>query len=238
MTRNHISKQLAGRGVGDLWTLLLRNVRTLQPFWEQTTRVFADRLALPGKGELHLTVIADAFGKMDDWRLGRIPYIKARRKEIDSAISFMRNKAIVKPVCGLRIAPAARNASAALRGLLTTSCHGYRDEQLPIIISGALYDIAAVRVLFPFDFSALTSFHLGHSTQSDLDPFVEMLQRAGKEIGIEQSVQALFSEVATIWNFVDDPRTFELPAAVWNEETDGLSAQLHYASVAAFHKKI
>jgi hypothetical protein len=150
--------------------LFLRNVRTLLPFWQQTTRIFAERLAVPEKGEFHLKVIADAFGKMDDWRFRRIPYIKARRKEIDSAISFMRNKAIVKPIYHLRIAPVARNAAGALRMLLTTSCRGYNDEQLPQVIAGALYDIAAVRVLFPFDIGTLTCFHPGPSVSSNVDP--------------------------------------------------------------------
>jgi hypothetical protein len=237
MIRNSICNELTGRSVDDLWMLFLRNVRTLLPFWERTTRVFAERLAVPEKGELHLKVMTDAFGKMDDWRFRRIPYVKACRNEIDSAISFMRNKAIVKPIHGLRIAPVARNAAEALRMLLTTSCHGYRDEQLPQVIADALYDIAAVRVLFPFSFDTLVSFHPGHSVPSDVDPFAVMLERAGKEIGIAPSVQALFDEVASVWNSVDDPKPLNFPSAIWNEETYASNALLHYASVAAFHKK-
>jgi hypothetical protein len=236
MTRNRICHELTGRNVDDLWILFLRNVRTLLPFWEQTTRVFAERLGVPEKREFHLKVIADAFGKMDDWRFRRIPYVKARRNEIDSAISFMRNKAIVKPVYGLRIAPVARNAAGALRMLLTTSCHNYHDEQLPQVIAGALYDIAAVRVLFPFSFDTLVRFHPGHLVPSDVDPFAVMLERAGKEIGIAPLVQALFDEAASVWNSVDDPKPLDFPSAIWNEETDASNALLHYAAVAAFHK--
>jgi hypothetical protein len=236
MTRNRICHELTGRSVDDLWALFFRNVRVLLPFWEQTTRVFAERLAAPEKGEFHLKVIADAFGKMDDWRFRRIPHVKARRNEIDSAISFLRNKAIVKPICGLRIAPVARNAAGALRLLLTTSCHGYRDEQIPQLIAGALYDIAAVRVLFPFDFGALSCFYPGPPLPPDVDPFVAMLERAGREMGIGPSVQALFNEAASVWSSVDDPKPLDFPAALWNEETDASNALLHYAAVAAFHK--
>jgi hypothetical protein len=237
MTRNRICNELTGRSVDDLWMLFLRNVRTLLPFWEQTTRVFAKRLAVPEKGEFHLKVIADAFGKMDDWRFRRIPYVKARRNEIDSAISFMRNKAIVKPIYGLRIAPVARNAAGALRVLLTTSCRGYSDEQLPQVIAGALYDIAAVRVLFPFGFDTLMCFHPKPPFPADVDPFVVTLERAGQVIGIAPLVQALLSEAASVWNSVDDPKPFDFPAAIWSEETDASNALLHYAANAAFHRK-
>jgi hypothetical protein len=237
MTRNRICSELTGRSVDDLWTLFLRHVGTLRPFWEQTTRVFAERLAVPEKGEFHLKVIADAFGKMDDWRFRRIPLVKARHHEIDSAISFMRNKAIVKPIYRLRIAPVARNAAGALRILLTTSCHGYRDDQLPQLIAGALYDIAAVRVLFPFDFGTLSCFHPKPPLPADADPFVMMLERAGHEIGIAQSVHGLLYEVASIWNSVADPKPLDFPAALWREETDASNALLHYAAVAAFHRK-
>jgi hypothetical protein len=64
-----------------------------------------------------------------------------------------------------------------------------------------------------------------------------MLERAGQEIGIAQSVQALFNEAASIWNFVDDPKPFDLPPATWNEETDASNALLHYAAIDAFHKR-
>ena len=115
--------------------------------------------------------------------------------------------------------------------------HSYRDEHLPQLIAAALYDIAAVRVLFPFDFAALNCFHPGHSVPSNVDPFIVMLERAGHEIGIAQSVQGLFNEAASNWNFVDDPKPFDFPPAIWNEETDASNALLHYAAMAAFHKK-
>src|SRR5947207_11777124 len=98
MTRNDIAAALANRTVDELWTLFLRNVQTLQSFWARTVAVFAERCDLRQKRDFHLTVISDAFTKMDDWRFRRIPYVKARRKEVDSAISFIRNKAIEKPV--------------------------------------------------------------------------------------------------------------------------------------------
>ncbi len=56
--------------------LFLGNVRTLRPFWEQTTRVFAERLAVRAERDFHLKVFADAFGRMEDWWFCLIAYVK------------------------------------------------------------------------------------------------------------------------------------------------------------------
>lgn len=237
MTRNEISTALTQRPVDDLWALFLGHVRILQPFWEQSVRIFAQRCDSIEKGDVHLATISSAFSKMDDWRFKRIPHIKAHRNEIDSAISFIRNKAIEKLVSKLRVAPAARNAAGALRTLLCTSCHGYRDNQLSDLVAAAIYNVAAVRVLFPFDLSDLTSFHPGHSHNSNIDPFVVMIERAGKAMSIEESTQRLFDEVDSIWEHIDNPPPLEFNSATLNEETSGDFAQLHYASMMAFHRR-
>src|SRR5204863_3226 len=92
------------------------------------------------------------------------------------------------------------------------------------VISGALYDISAVRILFPFDFGSLSSFHPGHSAPSNIDPFVVMIERAGKELGIQLFVHALFSEVDMIWKHLENPPPIDLPASAWTDETDGGNA--------------
>ena len=237
MSPNAIAKVLAERPVNEVWTLFMRNARTLQPFWEQTVKVFSQRCGAEDKREVHCTVIADAFRQMDDWRFKRIPYVKARRKEIDSAISFIRNKALERTVAKMRVAPAARNAAAVLRSLLYVACHGYKDEQVPGLLAFALYNIAAVRILLPFGISDLAVFHPGHSKAADIDPLVTMLERAGLELGIQPAIQRLFAEARVVWEHIEHPLPLELAPSVWNEEDDGLNAQLHYASVIGFHRK-
>jgi hypothetical protein len=238
VTPQQIAWALATRPADELWKAFLTHVRTLQPFWEGATHLFAERCSLPEKRrDTYLGVIAGAFQKMDDWRLGRVKPVKARRNEIDGAISFLRNKAIERPVCDLRIAPAARNSAGALRALLSTSCHDYDDQQLPEVVASALYDIAAVRTLFPFDFGNLTLFHPGHSVAADIDPFVVMLERAGKEIGIEGAVESLTREVTRMWDQFHIPAPLVFTDGYWSVRGGDADSRLHYAAIALFHRQ-
>src|SRR5436190_305741 len=112
VTRREIQAALTGRPTEELWASMLAQGHTLQPFWQKATTLFAERTCLPAdKRDFHFAVIDDAFRKMDDWRMGRVKYVKARRGEIDSAISFIRNKALERSVASLRVAPAVRNAA-------------------------------------------------------------------------------------------------------------------------------
>ncbi len=173
---------------------------------------------------------------MDDWRTKRVKYVRARRDEIDSAISFLRNRALDRSIATLRIAPVARNAAGALRGLLYIACNDYREDQLAELTAGNLFDLASVRTLFPFDFGTLASFNRGINEQPGLDPFVESLKRAGSELHIEQEVSALMAEVAKLWVDVENPPKWELPEPVWAEEIGPVNAKAHFTAVKAFHR--
>jgi hypothetical protein len=188
------------------------------------------------KRDAFLGIIATSFQKMDDWRHGRVKYVNARRKEIDSAISFLRNKAIEKSICGLCIAPAARNATSALRASLYTACPGgYSDQQIPEILAGILYDIAAVRTLFPFDLGTLVCYHPG-DVAAPADPIDIMLERAGKELGFIDAVERLHQEVDRIWITFDTPSPMTFAEGYWQAEGDGADARLHYQAIAEFHR--
>ncbi len=195
-----IAASLATWDVPRLWRAFLGNVRVLEPFWTAVTRVFADSTGLPDpKGHKREAVIASAFGSIDDWRNSRTRVVKARRNEIDSAISFLRNTALNARVRELRVSPAARNAAGPLRLLLATGCRSYADHQIPELLAGALIDIAAVRTLFPFDLSDLVSFHPGHGLPPPADPMVIMLRAAGCHLGVTPAVDALLDAVSTAW---------------------------------------
>src|SRR6476620_9785000 len=156
VARTEIASALASWSPDRVWEVFLGHGRTLQAFWSRATIVFAGRSELPAdKRDRHLAAVASAFDRMDDWRSKRVKYVRARRDEIDSAISFIQNRALDRAIATLRVAPAARNAAGALRALLTTACHGYRDDQMPELVAGMLYDVAAVRTLFPFGFDTL-----------------------------------------------------------------------------------
>ncbi len=233
-----ITKNVSNLPIEELWSLWRKHVQILEPFWQKTTEVFAERLNLANeKRNAHIDTIKNAFNQMDDWRFQRVKYIKARRNEIESAISFIRNKALEKPAAKLAIAPVARNAASALRVFLTASCRGYSDKQLPECFAHAIYDIAAVHILFPFNFGDLSSFHPGHANPNIPDPFIVMLERSGQQMGVEREVQKLFAQVHWIWNNLNNPAPLNIQDTNWSRESDGLNAKLHYASQAVFHRR-
>ena len=236
MKRQKITEALATRSPVDLWAALLGHARTLQPFWASAVAIFAGRTSLPDeKRNRYLNVISCSFDKMDEWRCGKTNYVKARRNEIDSAISYLRNKAIEAPNRQLRFAPAARNAAGALRVCLTVSAHGYNDQQLPELVAGVVYEVAAVRTLFPFDFGNLMVFHPGHDNYSEGDVLDVTLHRVGCELGVTAAVDALVAEVERIWESFDTPSPLLVTEGYWTAEGGDADVQLRSAAIAAFH---
>lgn len=165
-------------------------------------------------------------------------YVKARRNEIDAAISFLRNKAIEKPICRLRVAPTARNAAGPLRVSLYVATRSYSDEQIPECLSGILFDIAAVRTSFPFDVNNLVGYHPGHDVPPPYDPHVMMLERAAKDLGIEDAVNRLLQEVDRMWQTFDVPAPLTFSEDYWRAEADGADARLHYQAISNFHRSV
>lgn len=236
MKRQEITTALATRSPDDLWDALLSHAQTLQPFWAGAVSVFAARTMLPDeKRDVYLNAISSAFDKMDKWRRGTAKNVKSHRKEIDSAISYLRNKAIEVPNRRLRFAPSARNAASALRGCLTVSAHGYRDEQLPELVACNIYDVAAVRTLFPFDFGNLMIFHPEHDGELEGDVLDVALQRASRKLGIKEAVNTLVNEANRIWETFDRPSPLLCTEGYWTAEGDDADAQLRSAAIAAFH---
>jgi hypothetical protein len=237
VTRQQIATTLAARSATDLWDALLAHARTLQPFWAGAVGVFAARTSLPDdKRDGYLAVIGGAFDKMDQWRRGTANYVRARRNDIDGAVSFLRNKAIEAPNRRLRFAPAARNAAGALRVCLTVSARGYDDTQLPELVAGVVYDLAAVRTLFPFDFGNLMGFHPGHDGPREEDPFAVTLQRAGRELGVVAAVNALVAEADRIRGTFGTPSPLGFSEGYWAAEGDDADARLRSAAMTAFHR--
>jgi hypothetical protein len=238
MKRQEITTALATRSPDELWAALLGHARTLQPFWAGGVAVFAGRTSLPDdKRNGYLGVISTAFDKMDEWRRGTAKYVKTRRNEIDSTISYLRNKAIETPNRQLRVAPAARNAASALRVCLTVSARGYNDAQLPELVAGTIYDVAAVRTLFPFDFGNLMVFHPGHGSTLEGDVLDVTIQHIGREFGILSAVNALVAEVQRLWENFDKPSPLVLTEGYWTADGGDADVQLRSAAIAAFHGK-
>jgi hypothetical protein len=237
MTHDQIASSLCNQPADALWSLQLRHARTLAPFWEGCIRAFAERCSLPDdKRDKHLAAAGCAFDLMDGWRKGS-KLVKARRKEIDSAISFIRNKAIERPVMHLRIAPMARNAAGVLRMLLHVAVRSYKDDDIAELIATSVFELAAVRVMFPFDTGTLVCFHPGHSVPAQSDPIIMMLERAGEETGKTAEVRALLAEAARTGAKVENPEPILLPVNIWSLEYDAGDALLHYMAIQQFHKR-
>ena len=111
-------------------------VKTLIPFWRQAvTRIAELNGTAEEKRDKHLRVIDNSLELMYSWRFKKIKYVNLRRKEIDSAISFIRNGAITTKVSNYAFAPVCRNLAGILRGFLYISTFGYSDEQLPTVLA-------------------------------------------------------------------------------------------------------
>jgi hypothetical protein len=180
---SEIRDALSQKPMDDIWNSYLLWVKTLPPFWERATIEFAD---LAGDSEERkeklLKSVFGSFEYMDDWRFQRIKHVKARRDEIDSAISYIRNSALKNVISDRLAAPVARNLASVLRGCLHIATNGYRDEQMPGVIAQDIYGIAACRIFLPYDKSDFVRFIPSdlsiHAIGGDLDNYHIMLESA------------------------------------------------------------
>jgi hypothetical protein len=232
-----IEATLARKQASELWQLIHGQVGSIFPFWIACIEHFSSLTGLDiEKKSSYLKTAKGAFALMDDWRFERTKFVKARRNEIDSAISFVRNAALRHPIASLRAAASARNAAAALRLTLNVSCNGYRDDQLPELLSTVIFDIAAVRVQFPFDFGTLACFHPGYAADTQgHDPFLLMLEKAANKTGRTKELFELFTQVEHIYSSLENP--LEISSTSWFTAIDDSNAHLHYAAQNAFHSR-
>ena len=245
MPTNHLMTSrlrddLAARPLESVWSAYVGQVGALQPFWARVTEVWAERVALPDEKRLQcLATINSAFSVMDDWRFGRVKLLKKHRDAIDSAISFVRNQALNRSIAPLRMAPVARNTAGSLRMCLHIATFGYRDEQIPMIVAQEVFELAAIRSLYPVDLSNLTAFLPPdvsiHAQGGDIDNFHLMLKLGSEALGLGHELKALYAEADDIWREFDRSRPFLLPETLWSETGGELSARLYYEGMNAFH---
>ena len=82
-----------------LYLSYLEWVKTLIPFWRQAVARIAEPSGTADeKREKHLRSIDNSLQLLQARRFKKIKYVQARRKEIDSAISFIRNGALTQQV--------------------------------------------------------------------------------------------------------------------------------------------
>ena len=211
-------------------------VSTLIPFWRQAVIRIAELTDTPtDRRDKHLRVIEQSMTLMSAWRFKQITYIKARRREIDSAISFIRNAALTTKVSKYAFAPVCRNLAGILRGALYISTFGYTDEQVPEVLAHHIYDLATCHTLFPFDTSDFVCFLSGEGTPGE--NWHIMMDRAGEVLDIRPLIEAVDQQASLIWDSYSAPFAWGYDEAVWTREIPPLSKDLHYIAQRAFYQR-
>lgn len=235
---------LASRDCNEVYFHFSNWVKALLPFWQKAIDQIAENTHFyQEKAVKHGEVAKSSFALMNGWRSGQITKIKARRGEIDSAISYIRNGAALSAVSDIAFAPVCRNAASALRACLGLGWGSYSDAQLPGVVAQQIYSIAAVKTLLPVEDADLIGYlpravtvH-GGNNPNDLDNYHLMFQIAAERLGLSTHVKAMNDEAALIWTSFESPIPWVIPEAVWTEKTDALSSKLYYANKAAFFAK-
>ena len=211
-------------------------VSTLIPFWRQAVIRIAELTDTPtDRRDKHLRVIEQSMTLMSAWRFKQITYVKARRREIDSAISFIRNAALMTKVSKYAFAPVCRNLAGILRGALYISTFGYSDEQVPEVLAHHIYDLATCHTLFPFDTSDFVCFLSGEGSPGE--NWHIMMDRAGEVLDIRPLIEAVDQQASLIWDSYSAPFAWGYDEAVWTREIPPLSKDLHYIAQRAFYQR-
>ena len=236
MTIIEVRDALQKEDPNDLFKLHQAWVSTLIPFWRQAVIRIAELTDTPtDRRDKHLRVIEQSMTLMSAWRFKQITYIKARRREIDSAISFIRNAALTTKVSKYAFAPVCRNLAGILRGALYISTFGYTDEQVPEVLAHHIYDLATCHTLFPFDTSDFVCFLSGEGTPGE--NWHIMMDRAGEVLDIRPLIEAVDQQASLIWDSYSVPFAWGYDEAVWTREIPPLSKDLHYIAQRAFYQR-
>ncbi len=242
MTIIEVRDALQKEDPNELFKLHHAWVSTLIPFWRQAVIRIAELTDTPtDRRDKLLSVIEQSMTLQSAWRSKQITYIKARRREIDSAISFIWNAALTNKVSKYAFAPVCRNLTGILRGALYMSTFGYSDEQLPDVLAHGIYDLATCHTLFPFDTSDFVCFLSGEgSTQADGftgENWHLMMDRAGEVLGIRPLIEAVDQQASLIWDSYSVPFAWVYDEAIWTREILNLFKELHYIAQRAFHQR-
>ena len=236
MTIIEVRDALQKEDPNELFKLHQAWVSTLIPFWKQAVIRIAELTDTPtDRRDKHLRAIEQSMTLMSAWRFKQITYIKARRGEIDSAISFIRNAALTTKVSKYAFAPVCRNLAGILRGALHISTFSYSDEQVPEVLAHHIYDLATCHTLFPFDTSDFVCFLSGEGTPGE--NWHIMMDRAGEVLDIRPLIEAVDQQANLIWDSYSTPFAWGYDEAVWTREIFPLSKELHYIAQRAFHQR-
>ncbi len=238
-----IRDEFEKRNADDLYIHYIKWAKTFIPFWKQAIIRISELIGFDeAKKEKHLKVVENAFEYMENWRFGRIKYVKARRNEIDSAISFIRNHALDNKVSKYFFSPLCRSVASVLRGVLYASATDEGNTPDPTSAAQHLYEIAFIHTLLPYETSNFIWFlpkgkTIHTENRDDLNNYHLMLENAAKKFEITEYIQQSIDIARKIWENFETPFGFEYPDEIWTFEFENMSAKMHFASIRAFHKQ-
>jgi hypothetical protein len=179
---------------------------------------------------------------MDAWHFQKIKYVKARRNEIESSISYIRNSALDKRVASLRIAGVARNFASYLRATMRVCDQKYKPpfEHLSRSFVWNTYDLAVVSELFPIDTTNLFYIYLedfvpSASEKDSIDRPQIMFNRVSIKYGFEEEASKINKALDNLWRQRDSLEIYVPDAFAWNEEWGDVNSNLHYSFQNKFH---
>lgn len=234
---------LNGRPTDEVWAAVLGWSVQLQPFWLEAIGRFAEAVDEPvARVDRHLAAAEGAFDRMDDWRHGRAKLVKARRNEIDGAISFIRNTALRTQLRSLLPAPVARHVASGLRQCLSLAAGGYSDAQTSQVVAGLVYTWAECRTLFPGDSAVLLQYVpadslLAGSGSESFDRHHLSYGEPADRFGLRSEADAVYAEARFVWDNFDTPVPWDLPPDLWSRTYDGTYHTMHHAAEQAFHTR-
>src|SRR5262245_44588940 len=122
---------------------------------------------------------------------------------------------------------------------LNLATFNYKDEQLPTVVACQVFELAAIRTLYPIDLDNLAGYAPGsiHTEGADLDNFNAMLEAGSRHLGLEVELDQLNAEAARLWAEFHAPRPLELPSGLEGRPGGERNARLHYQALKAFHDR-
>jgi hypothetical protein len=243
VSRGEMRESLQARPADEVWAAVLGWSVQLQPFWLEAIGRFAGVVDEPvERVDRHVAAAEVAFDRMDDWWRGRAKLVKARRNEIDSAISFIRNTALRGQLRFLVQAAVARHVASGLRQCLSLAAGGYSHAQTSQVVAGLVYTWAECRTMFPGDSAVLLQYVPSDSlvAGSGIDSFDRhhlLYGEPADRFGLRSEADAVYAEARSIWDNFDTPMPWDLPPDLWSRTYDGTYHTMHHAAEQAFHAR-
>ena len=241
---SEIKNKFKEMDLNEVWSLYLPWVETVTPLWIGIIEKFGEITGISDeKLDFHKNVVKNAFTFMDNWWYNRIDLVKARKKEIDSAISFIFTNAKKDEISNYLLSPVAINLTGLLRTTLTISTNGYKQEDIPLLLAKNIYDLGEVKSFFPIETTNFIPLLPkgkgldGSSLDYSEDNYHLMMKSGALKYKLENELRILNQEVEKIWTSFKIPQIMDLPTDIWERKTEGLSMRLYKQNLDDFHNR-